>query len=310
MINMYPADYEKLRHNWLHVYSQDINAKFIRLDNLPSLSLSSTWSEESNKLLGLTASLETISDFAMQFIDKNSTPGGMGYVKASPPAWGGSSKLSFDVKTLVTDFANLKKYPKILMNGKEMDPTSLAGSLTHINKLIELVSPYLDAKKKDSGSNNEEYEAVRFFPHASYREYAKYIPLEVNTDLVHAAGKDSLEQLGFTDLRFSNLGKVLAGLKFGDGSNVAKINTGTDKRLIKLTFAQNEKVVYSFGHHFVPTNISVDPAPTLIRYFDDNNKPQYTVPYFIVNMKFEALSPLDAKMMTSVIRLGEDESNG
>lgn len=296
MINIYPADYERLKHNWVLVKSDDITAKFLRLDSLPSLKASSKWNgDQSSKLNDIQAALAAGKDFINEFIEGNQN---FGFVKATPPAWGGGEELSFTISTLVTEFSDLKRYPKIMMNGKS-DGVKLSGSLQDVHKLLELVSPSIETSS-DNGLGN----AVRYFVHPSYDQYAKYVPVQIKTSLKEAANKKRAEDLGFTDLKLENIIKVISGVSVGNGSNVNIIAAGNDTRLISLTFAMNEQEVYHFGHHFVPTDIEINPAPIMVAYFDDSHTKRYTIPYFKVSMSFKALCVLPRDKMVQIIKVG------
>lgn len=289
MINIYPADYEKLRHNWVHVYSNSINAKFLRLDNLPTLNISSTWSNGAESKLGnLASAVETAKDFVDAFVETKSF--NQGFVKATPSAWGGGSVLTFSINTLITNFDATKRFPKLSMMGKSQSVDKLSGSMADVNTLLKMVSP--------SAVSDYRYHV---FP--DFSQYAKYIPIKLKESIQSAAGKDSSgEKLEWSDFNLSNIMKVIQGVEIGDGSNVAAANAGTDKNLIALTFAQNTKEVYHFGHHFVPTKVAIDPAPIMIAYIDDSNQKRLTLPYLKASLEFQAVCVLSAnKVIESMV---------
>lgn len=295
MINIYPADYEKLKHNWVHVHgggksSEGINAKFLRLDNLPTLNISSTWNSGGgeSRLGDLVSAIETAKDLVTAW---NTGTFNQGFVKATPSSWGGGSALTFSINTLITNFDATKRFPKLNLMGKSQSVDNLSGSMEDINKLLEMVSP----------SKIDKY---RYYAYPKFEQYAKYVPIKLNKCMQSISAKDeAARKTGSTPMTLTDkVIKVIQGIEIGDGSNVAAANAGDDENLIALTFAQNTKEVYHFGHHFVPTRVSIDPAPIMIAYYDDANQKKLTLPYLKVTLEFQSLCALSSdKLIASLV---------
>lgn len=278
MIMILPADYERLKHNWILLRSKNIGViKLLRLDNLPALNISTNWGEGESALGDLASSLQSVADFGQHLIYGKSI--NQGFVRAKPSSWGGGSKTSFTINTIVTSFSDSSNgaisYPHIGTSNEGL-PT---GSIEDINKLIEMTAP--------SRVDNKRYYAPK-----GLAKYAKFIPIEVKHAL--AAGGQNSNELELADLKFDNLIDVIKGVDLDTGNSEA-INAGSDEDLISISFGLNDHTVMTFKHSFVPTNISVEPAPVLITYLDSNKNKQYALPYYKVSITLESLAALTAE---------------